>query len=166
MNKKTILITLSIILVPVIVTVVVKGNNAANINVSETSVCGGDNETNCSPDLVEPIIADKIEIVHFHGTQQCSSCIAVGKYAKKTIEENFPEEYESGKIVFKDINGELNENQLIVMKFKASGSSLFINSIIDGKDNIKEDTKVWSLVNSEEQYINYFKDKLNTLLGK
>ena len=166
MNKKTILVALIIILVSISVVAAMKKSKTTNIAVSETGVCSASNETNCSPNLVEPLIADKIEVVHFHGTQQCSSCIAVGKYAKQTNEENFPEEYKSGKIVFKDINGELKENQFMVMKYKASGSSLFVNTIIDGKDNIKEDTKVWSLVNSEEQYIKYFKDKINTLLGK
>ena len=30
---------------------------------------------------------DKIQVVHFHATQQCWSCITVGEYAEKTIKE-------------------------------------------------------------------------------
>lgn len=112
------------------------------------------------------IPADKIEVVHFHGTQQCASCIAVGKYAKQTIENKFPEEVKSGKIVFKEINGELPENQAIVTKYQARGSSLFVNAIRGEKDDIAEDTTVWRLVNDEAQYTAYFQNKLNTLLGK
>jgi hypothetical protein len=110
--------------------------------------------------------ADKIEVVHFHGTQQCWSCITVGEYALKTIKEKFSKEYKNGTIVFKDINGELSENRDIVMKYQARGSSLFVNAIINGKDNIKEDVTVWRLVNNENQFINYFENKLNKLLGK
>jgi len=110
--------------------------------------------------------ANKIEIVHFHATQQCWSCITVGEYALKTIKEKFPEEYQNGTIVFKDINGELSENRDIVMKYRASGSSLFINAISGGVDNIQEDVTVWRLVTNEDQYINYFQNKLNNLLGK
>ena len=114
-----------------------------------------------------PVVpADKVEVVHFHSTQQCASCIAVGKLAKQTIEEKFPEEVKSGKIVFKEINGELPENEAIVMKYRASGSSLFVNAIRGDKDDITEDVTVWRLVNSESQYISYFENKLNTLLGK
>jgi len=92
------------------------------------------------PPLIPTVPADKIEVVHFHGTQQCWSCITVGEYALKTIKEKFPQEYQSGKIVFKDVNGELKENQELVMKYQTRGSSLFVNAINDGQDSIKEDT--------------------------
>ena len=52
------------------------------------------------------------------------------------------------------------------MKYKASGSSLFINAIKDGVDNIEEDVTVWRLVTNEDQYINYLQNKINNLLGK
>ncbi len=110
--------------------------------------------------------ADKIEVVHFHGTQQCWSCITVGEYALKTIKEKFPEEHKNGKIVFKDINGELPENRDIVIKYQARGSSLFTNAITDGKDKIEEDVTVWRLVNNESQFINYFENKLKKLLSR
>jgi len=108
--------------------------------------------------------ADKIEVVHFHATHQCWSCITVGEYALKTIKEKFLEEYRSGKIVFKDINGELPANKDIVAKYQASGSSLFINAIKDGKDNIQEDVNIWRYVSNEATFINYFEDKLRSLL--
>jgi len=108
--------------------------------------------------------AEKIEVVHFHATQQCWSCITVGEYALKTIKEKFSEEYKSGKIVFKDINSELPANKDIVAKYQASGSSLFINAIKDGKDNIQEDVSVWRYVSNETTFINYFENKLRSLL--
>jgi len=115
---------------------------------------------------VSVVPADKIEVVHFHGTQQCYSCITVGEYALKIIKEKFPEEYASGKIVFKEINGELKENQEIVVKYQARGSSLFVNAIRGEKDDITEDVTVWRLVNNEAQFVNYFENKLRLLLGK
>ena len=111
-------------------------------------------------------IAQKIEVVHFHGTQQCVSCIAVGKLALQTIKERFPKEYADGTIVFKEINGELPENNEMVMKYRATGSSLFINAINDGVDNITEDTTVWLKISNEKDFLNYFENKLNNLLGK
>lgn len=110
-------------------------------------------------------VPDKIEVVHFHATQQCWACITVGEYALKTIKERFPEEYKSGKIVFMDINGELPKNWQIVNKYQARGSSLFVNTIIDGQDNIEEEVTVWRLVVNQGQFIDYFTKKINTLLG-
>ncbi|OGY41936.1 MAG: hypothetical protein A2Y82_05080 [Candidatus Buchananbacteria bacterium RBG_13_36_9] len=110
--------------------------------------------------------AEKIEIVHFHATQQCWSCKTVGEFALKTIKDKFPEEYKNGTIVFKDINGELPENRDMVIKYQASGSSLFINAITNGQDKIEEDVTVWRLINNETQFVDYFENKLKTLLGK
>lgn len=108
--------------------------------------------------------AEKIQVFLFHATQRCSSCIAIGKYAKETVEQKFPEELKSGKIEFREINIDLPENKELATKFKAAGSSLFINPIIDGKDNIKEDTQVWRLVSNEQGFISYLSDKIKTLL--
>lgn len=112
------------------------------------------------------ISADKIEVIHFHATQQCWSCITVGEYALKTIQERFPQEYKNGIITYKDINGELLENRDIVVKYQAGGSSLFVNAIANGKDNIEEDVTVWRLVSDEKKFKDYFENKLNTLLNK
>lgn len=110
--------------------------------------------------------AEKIEVVHFHGTQQCWSCVHVGEYALKTIKERFPEEYKNGTIVFLDINGELPINKDIVMKYQARTSSLFVNAITAGNDNIHEDATVWRLVSNERQYMDYFEAELKKLLGE
>jgi len=123
-------------------------------------------ENNSSSVSQKIMPADKIEVVHFHGTHQCWSCITVGEYALQTIKDKFPEEYQSEKIVFKDINGELSENKEIVIKYQARGSSLFINAISNDKDSIEEETTVWRMVSNQEKFADYFENKLNTLLGK
>ena len=123
-----------------------------------------------SPQNIAPahthIPADRIDVVNFFGTQRCVSCLAVGRLTKGTLEKKFSAELASGKIVFKEINGELPENEEIVIQYQARGSSLFTNAVQDGKDEIIEDVKVWSLVNNEDQFITYLENKLNTLLGK
>lgn len=131
------------------------------VTATGSSVAGN---TSTAPMSVTP--ADKIEVVNFFGTQRCVSCLAVGNLTKKTLEERFAPELESGKIVFKEINGELPENKDIVIKYQARGSSLFVNAIRGEQDNIVEDVTVWRLVNSEEQFVSYLETKLNKLLGK
>ena len=109
--------------------------------------------------------AEKIQVFLFHSTQRCISCITIGKFAKETVEQKFPEELKSGKIEFREINIDLPENKELATKFKATGSALFINSIIDGKDNIKEDVQVWRLTTNEQSFITYLTNKLNEMLG-
>ena len=110
--------------------------------------------------------ADKIEVVHFHATRQCWSCITVGEYALETIKNRFSKEYQSGKIVFRDINVDLAENRETVSQYQARGSSLFVNALSGDKDNIEEDITVWRLVTNKEKFTDYFGNKLKTLLGE
>ncbi len=108
--------------------------------------------------------ADKIEIFLFHTTNRCVSCINIGKFAKQTIDNNFSEELNSGKIVFREINIDLPENYELAEKFQASGSSLFVNTIRSEKDNIEQDLKVWRLVGDEVKFESYFKEKIENIL--
>lgn len=114
-------------------------------------------------DIKSPKV-EKIEIFLFHATQRCISCINIGKFAKQTINNNFSEELSAEKIVFKEINIDLPENYQLVKKFQASGSSLFINTIREGKDHIEQDLKVWRLVGNEVDFESYFKEKIKNIL--
>ncbi len=109
--------------------------------------------------------AEKIQVFLFYNTQRCYSCVTIGKYVKETVEQNFQKELNSGKIEFKEINIDLPENKELANKFKAAGSSLFLNPIIDGRDNIKEDTQVWRLVSNEQAFIGYLSDMLKGMFG-
>lgn len=110
--------------------------------------------------------AERIEVFVFHSTSRCISCITVGKWTEETINKNFQTEISEGRIEFREINIDLPENKEIVRKFKATGSSLFINAIRDGKDNIEENTKVWRLLQDEAAFKAHVKVKLDNLLGK
>ena len=166
MSKKIVLILFLAAVSLIGLNVIGKGKET-NQEVLSTSQTRSNNPSPSPTATIVPAIpADKIEVVHFHATQQCWSCITVGEYALKIIKEKFPEEYASEKIIYKDINGELKENQEIVTKYQARGSSLFINAIRGKEDNIAEDTTVWRLVTNETLFTKYFEDKLKALLGK
>jgi len=159
MQKKIIVIVVGIVIVGSMFLVLKNGSKSTEAQSQNNQIAENQNKE-------QKQSVEKIEVVHFHGTHQCWSCITVGEYALKTIKEKFPEEYKNGTIVYKDINGELPENKDVVIKYRAGGSSLFINTIKGGVDNIEEDTTVWRLVTNEDQYINYFQNKINDLLGK
>lgn len=153
-NKKTVKI-IGIVLISIIALVLIqalaKGSNTK---------AGNDIDSKKE----EKITAERIEVVHFHATQQCWSCITIGDFTEKSLKNRFPDELENGKISFKSINYELPENAEITQKYKAYGSSLFINLIYDEQDHISEDVQVWRLVNSEVQFRKYIGDKLEKYL--
>ena len=108
--------------------------------------------------------AEKIQVFLFHATQRCATCIAIGKLAEKTVDQNFSAELKFGRIEFREINIDLPENKELAAKFKATGSALFINNIYDGQDHIKDDPRVWQLTSNEQSFISYLTAKLNGML--
>lgn len=108
---------------------------------------------------------DKVEVFLFHKTQRCPTCVAIGKLADKTVQEKFAEEVNAGQVIFKEINIDLPENKELANKFQASGSSLYINTIKGGKDDIEQDVKVWMLTDNETEFINYLQNKLSTIIN-
>ena len=130
-----------------------------NVNSSdETDVVAEEKEI---PDVKK---ADRIEVINFHATQRCVSCTTLGKLSEKTITERFANEVASGKIIFKSVNVELRENSEIVNLYQASGSSLYINAVKDGKNNIVQNVKVWQYLSDEIAFTNYLETKLRSLL--
>lgn len=109
--------------------------------------------------------ADKLEVYYFHRTARCYSCKTIGQYVKEVMETEYSEEIQNGLIDFKELNVELPENKELAQKYQASGSSLFINRIIDDTDNIEQDTNVWRLLNNETRFKSYLTDKINSYLG-
>ena len=101
---------------------------------------------------------DKLEIYHFHGTDQCYSCKTVGAYAEETVNTYFKEELKSGKIVFGHINIDLLENRELVLKYGATGSSLWLGTYNKDKFNAEENVNVWYKIRNKKAYMDYLKE--------
>jgi len=164
MNKQTVILIL--ILAGFIVVIFMMQSKIKGEQLTEKQVIPNSVNNNSLGIETEITGAEKIEVVHFHASVQCWSCIEVGKLALETIEENFSQEKAKGIITFRNINGELPENQESVIKYQAGGSSLFVNAVKNGEDNITEDTAVWRYVSDEKQFKDYFANKLKKMLKK
>lgn len=109
---------------------------------------------------------EKVEVIHFHGTNQCASCIAVGALAEETINTYFQDELKSGKITFAHINGELPEYYDLVMRYGVTGSSLWLGTYTkDGNFFKEENVNVWYKINDKENYLDYLKELIEKRLS-
>ncbi|MBU0591005.1 hypothetical protein KKF81_06550 [Candidatus Micrarchaeota archaeon] len=123
--------------------------------------------TDSSPNVTEATAGgvERVEIIHFHGTHQCTSCIKVGELAEKTVNTYFKNELESGKIVFAHINGDLPENQELVNKYGVTGSSLWIGTYVNGEFYKEQNVNVWYKIDNEADYLEYLKGILEKRLA-
>ena len=150
MNKKYIYAGIGIVVILLLVLIIPK-YFTAEVTASGTKISGD---------------IEKIEVYHFHGESQCSSCIAVGNLAEETVNTYFSNELKSGKIVFGHINAELPENYALAKKYGVTGSSLWIGVYTkDGKFFKEENTNVWYKINNKSDYLNYLKGIIETKLS-
>jgi hypothetical protein len=109
---------------------------------------------------------EKVEVYHFHATNQCYSCKTVGAYAEETVNTYFSNELKSGKIIFGHINVDLPENKALVDKYEAKGASLLIGVYYkDGKFAKEENINVWYKINDKEDYMAYLKGVIEQKLA-
>ena len=76
----------------------------------------------------------RVEVIDFYGAHRCVTCKAIEASAKYTVETYFEEEQKQGKVVFRTVNVEKDENYEIAERFEAAGTALFLNVVKDGKE--------------------------------
>ena len=110
---------------------------------------------------------NKIEVLNFHSTHRCMTCNAISENTKYTLETYFAKEIKSGKITLQSINVDYDENYDLAEKFEASGTSLFLNIIINGKETIIDQTNLaFSKGRDKEAFSLTLKKKIETQLTK
>jgi len=106
------------------------------------------------------IPADSVEVVYFHRTQRCYSCVYAETGVRYTVETYFKDELASGKVIFKAFDVEDKENASIVKKYGAFTSSLFINTKRDSTDHIEEVRDIWFYLGNDEAFVEVVKSKI------
>ena len=107
----------------------------------------------------------KIEVLDFHSTHRCMTCNAIEANTKYTLNTYFSEELKEDKITFQVINVDKKENERIAEKFEASGTSLFLNVIKNGKETQINLTDFAFLNgNDQEAFSKELKTKIDTEL--
>jgi len=65
-----------------------------------------------------------VNVLYFHGTQRCKTCIAVGEIVKDVVATQFPD---NKNVVFTEVNTDDPKFKAIAEKYKISWSSLVIS---------------------------------------
>ncbi|HAW52939.1 MAG TPA: hypothetical protein DCX54_11525 [Flavobacteriales bacterium] len=107
----------------------------------------------------------KIEVLDFHSTHRCATCIAIESNTRYTLDTFFNKELKEGKITFRIINVDKKENEKIAESYGAYGTALFLNVIRDGKETRIGLTNFAFLKgNDREAFSNELKSKVESEL--
>ena len=126
--------------------------------------CGNPAPEASLPTDTPSVTADMVEVIYFHRAQRCRSCVYAENGVRYTLETYFNDELESGEVAFQAVNIEDKENTVIVNKYGAFASSLFINKIISGTDHIEEVKEIWFVLGKDEAFIEIVKSKIEESL--
>ena len=67
-----------------------------------------------------------IEVIYFFGKQRCSTCVAMEKFAKETVDSAFADKTKDGTIIFRSVDINTPEGEKLADLFEVSSSSLYI----------------------------------------
>lgn len=106
-------------------------------------------------------LANQIEVIDFHSTHRCMTCNAIEANTKYTLNTYFSKELSDNKISFKAINVDEEQNIKMAEKFEATGTSLFLNVIVDGNES-PIDLTDFAFMDGNNQEV--FSAKLKTII--
>jgi len=116
--------------------------------------------------LAPGVTVTKLEVFHFHPTRGCATCTAIGEYANDTVSIYFADELASGKVDFRHVNIDLDENKALVEQDGVAGSSLMFGVYTsDGKFYPEENLKVWYRTDSQRRFMDYLKGVIEERLA-
>jgi len=113
-----------------------------------------------------PPLENRVEVVYFHRTQRCHSCLHLEACVTYTVETYFQDELTSGDLVFRVLNVNDEANAPTVEKYGAYGSSLYVNTVVDGTDHIEHVTDIWFVVGDDEACSALVKAEIEEHLGE
>ena len=108
--------------------------------------------------------ADRLDIYYFHATARCNSCLKIEKFTRSAIETGFENELKNGKIVFKMVNIEKQENKHFITDYELYTKSVIVQQIKKGKPAkwVNLD-KIWDLLDNETQFSLYIQDEVKKM---
>ena len=117
------------------------------------------------PAFAKEIPKSNVIAYYFHGNFRCANCLKIEQYSKEAIEQNFKDELNSGKLVFKVINIEEKGNEHFIKDYQLYTKSLVISLVKNGKE-VKFDnlTKVWEFLWNRQKFYDYVKEEVTKYL--
>jgi hypothetical protein len=107
----------------------------------------------------------RVVAYYFHGRVRCVSCVKIESLSGKAIRDRFPEELRTGALAFLEVNVDVPGNRHFIDDYGLTSQSLVIVEYRDGcRVRWKNLEKVWTLLDSEKDFISYVQEGVSSYL--
>jgi hypothetical protein len=114
-----------------------------------------------NPDsTLEPSVDNGLEIVYFHRTNRCYSCTYAEDKVRYTLDTFYSDELADGELVFMAVNVQDDANSAIIDKYGAYTSSLYMNKVVNGVDDIEGITGIWFYIGKDQEFVDYVNNEI------
>jgi hypothetical protein len=107
----------------------------------------------------------KVKLLYFHISNRCNTCRSIEAAVRKTVNDYFKAELDSGIVDLYIVNCELPENKTISEKYLAYGATLALTKVNSVKEKTDDLTNfAFSKIHDEAVFIEELKQKIQELL--
>jgi hypothetical protein len=106
-------------------------------------------------------------LVLFHYSKRCEQCLAMERYAREVLKDEFPGMMQKKQIQFRQVVMDLDENRSLIERFGLFTSTLVIIRF-EGReeDSIRVLDRSWTLYNDEVEFKKMLSEELNQIIGQ
>lgn len=121
--------------------------------------------TSVSPATTAPAPAQEQVLVYYlHATIRCSSCNWIERTAREVLQENFAEEMQRGRVVWRTASFQREEE--LARKYDVASSTIVLVKLQGGKEaRFERLDKVWQLVGDAQGFSSYVSEAVRSFLG-
>ena len=106
-------------------------------------------------------------LVLFHYRQRCEQCLAMERYSREVLENDFPGMMQKKQIQFRQVVMDRPENRDLIDRFDLLTSSLVIINFADmQEDSIRVLGRSWELYNNEIEFKKMLREDLHQMTGQ
>jgi hypothetical protein len=106
-----------------------------------------------------------VDVVYFHRTERCVSCLNAEAYTRETLTKYFPDQMSRGRISLYIVDVEKTENVALVRKFDAAGSALYLSILVQETEYLYPNQDIWFYTENKYLFVNTLRKKLESLVG-
>lgn len=104
---------------------------------------------------------------YFFTTFRCASCHKIEEYTGETINTNFADELNSGKLQYTALNVEEKGNEHFIKDYQLFTKSVVLSLVKDGKETKSKNLdKVWQYLGNKGKFMDYVKTETESFLNE